>query len=798
MARYPAAVRRTGGIALGLLLGSTAVALLLAWRLDLDGAASLVGFAGGVTGLTGLWLAWSAYRDDRAEASGAVDLGVVADLLAVAVRRQWADEERRRQLNSPYPLPVSWAPAAPEPFDDWPSLVRLATTGAGWPPPPAGPTWAGGPAELAGTDGGLGRTLQQVPTGRLVVLGGPGAGKTVLLARLLLDLLALRGPGDPVPVLLSLASWDPGGQRFDDWLEHRLTLDHAGLAEPGPPGTGSRARALLDAGLLVLVLDGMDEIPEAARGSAVARLEGSLRPGQRLVLAARGDSYRSAVCPPDGTGARLTGAAGVELLPLDPAVVVRYLQDCAGGAAEAARWTPVRDALAASSAAGAPPPLAQALSTPLMAALARTVYHPARDGPGAGSAGSPADLLDQRDFPSRESLESHLCDGLVAAAYRDRAATPAPARKRAERAERWLMFLARDLERRRHGRTDLAWWELSGAVPAATTGLAVGLAAGLVGAAGLLLPMGLGCGLAAGALAAAAARARFPAGRGGISRALAGGLLGAVPTAFATQALFGPAAGVAGPGPAVVNAVAVGVAVAGFTRFRAGLAGGVAGGAAGTLVGAPDIWLPAQLVNGLGLGLAAGLVAGLASPEIPARGLRWSWRGLVSGPVSGAVLGLGTGLRLGPERGFLVAAVATATGAVVGGLRSTTTDLTTAAGPRAVLARDRTSFLVVATAWGLAVGVSAGCAVGLEFGPARGLGVAAADLVAVGLAVGFLQTCWGRYTVARCRLALTGRLPWRLMTFLADAHENRHLLRQSGAVYQFRHEALQRRLAERE
>jgi hypothetical protein len=30
--------------------------------------------------------------------------------------------------------------------------------------------------------------------------------------------------------------------------------------------------------------------------------------------------------------------------------------------------------------------------------------------------------------------------------------------------------------------------------------------------------------------------------------------------------------------------------------------------------------------------------------------------------------------------------------------------------------------------------------------------------------------------------------------FLADAHENRGLLRQAGAVYEFRHESLQRRL----
>jgi hypothetical protein len=45
-------------------------------------------------------------------------------------------------------------------------------------------------------------------------------------------------------------------------------------------------------------------------------------------------------------------------------------------------------------------------------------------------------------------------------------------------------------------------------------------------------------------------------------------------------------------------------------------------------------------------------------------------------------------------------------------------------------------------------------------------------------------------------LALTGRLPLRLITFLEDAHR-RGVLRQSGAVYQFRHARLAERLSSR-
>ena len=52
----------------------------------------------------------------------------------------------------------------------------------------------------------------------------------------------------------------------------------------------------------------------------------------------------------------------------------------------------------------------------------------------------------------------------------------------------------------------------------------------------------------------------------------------------------------------------------------------------------------------------------------------------------------------------------------------------------------------------------------------------------------------GSYGDARTWLSLTHRLPWRIMPFLADAHR-RGVLRQVGAVYQFRHIRLQEHLA---
>ncbi|MFJ9481459.1 NACHT domain-containing protein [Streptomyces mirabilis] len=67
-------------------------------------------------------------------------------------------------------------------------------------------------------------------------------------------------------------------------------------------------------------------------------------------------------------------------------------------------------------------------------------------------------------------------------------------------------------------------------------------------------------------------------------------------------------------------------------------------------------------------------------------------------------------------------------------------------------------------------------------------------LLASPLAVGL--SAWGWLLTTRLWLCGTGRLPWRLMTFLEEAHR-RGVLRQAGAVYQFRHARLQERLASR-
>ena len=236
VARHPA--RRDGALLWTLLVLPWVVALVLVRRhhhLDVGGWTLVLTAS---VGLPTLWVTWAAFRDSRrsAAAGGGPGMAQVADELAAAVGKQWDQEAAVRRLNDPYPLPVSWAAADDDMTDAWDLLVQLADSGAGWPSPSPGQVWAAGPDCLAGAGDELAEVLERVPTGRLVVLGEPGAGKTMLMVRLVLDLLARRAAGGPVPVLAPVASWDPSGQDLRDWLSVRLMTDYPALAGPPPPG----------------------------------------------------------------------------------------------------------------------------------------------------------------------------------------------------------------------------------------------------------------------------------------------------------------------------------------------------------------------------------------------------------------------------------------------------------------------------------------------------------------------------------------------------------------------------------
>ncbi|MFH8987592.1 NACHT domain-containing protein [Streptomyces sp. NPDC017940] len=693
-----------------------------------------------------LYLAWAAFRHQAAGA-GPVDLDLAADQLAHAVRRQWAAEARLRRVNDPYPLPVSWRGADAELVEPWSLLTYLPRAWPGGPPgDPA--AWPADPAGLAGSGAQIGEVFSdRVPTGRLVVLGEPGAGKTVLLIRLLEDLCERRTAGGLVPVLFSLASWDPAREELTDWLAEQLRRSHPALRAPAAGTGGGLARALLDERRILPLLDGFDELPPALHPRALAAVNGALSAKQPVVLACRTDGYRAALARSAGA-VRLNGAAGIQLLPLTAAQAAAYLRRDAGGphAPAAERWRRVVSHL------GTDTPVGQALSTPLGLFLARTIHNPrtfpqdpahttalpqdpartthdphalpqdparTTHDPHAlpqdpahttspGARGEPVPhpdtLCDPVAFPTRAALDTHLFNAFIPAAYAPYG--PRPPRWTAERARHVLVFLARHLAAHHGGGSDLAWWEFHRAMGVGTlrlsSGLVSALAFGLGGGLAVGLVLGTGPGLATG-------------GSGGL---VYGGTV---------ALLQRPST----PG----------------TRPRLRRSSG-------------------RLRSGLSVGLAFGLAGGLAG-------------GLAAGVAGGVVCGLAVGFA----------------GALVGGIGVEKPDLTTAIGPGTLLALDRRTFLVIGTAAALVVGLVYALGVLFAGGLLGGLVVGIGGGLAAGLATGPLPTAWADFLLAKAYLAVRHRLPWNLMAFLRDAHEQRGVLRQAGAVYQFRHIDLQRHLA---
>lgn len=116
----------------------------------------------------------------------------------------------------------------------------------------------------------------------------------------------------------------------------------------------------------------------------------------------------------------------------------------------------------------------------------------------------------------------------------------------------------------------------------------------------------------------------------------------------------------------------------------------------------------------------------------------------------------------------------------------------TATSPAEVLRGARTSALAQGTVGGLAFGLAFGLFRGVVIGIVAGIAAGLGRCFVAGLDQGWSKvslTAWSRYLLARLWLAAHRRLPWRINAFLRDAHY-RGVLRQVGAVYQFRHDQL--------
>ena len=137
---------------------------------------------------------------------------VALSRLADAQRELWTAEQAARRVRDPWPLNVRWL-----------SSVRAQAAMASWASVRGAP--GVGAVDL---DGGYDQVAGLLDRGdvprRLVVLGDPGAGKSMLVLHLTLEVLGRRAAGEPVPVLLTAAGWNPV-QALDDERLDRIDGD---------------------------------------------------------------------------------------------------------------------------------------------------------------------------------------------------------------------------------------------------------------------------------------------------------------------------------------------------------------------------------------------------------------------------------------------------------------------------------------------------------------------------------------------------------------------------------------------
>lgn len=715
---------------LGVVLAATGLPTAVQWGSLVSALAGLLGLSVAAAGL------WGNTRQRRQQtASGASEHSPeILERLASAIEVQWRAETEVRQLNRLLPLSVRWRSAAADLMDRLDTIAGVAVD----------------PRDeelmrqfyLSGELTEVGDAFERLPSHRLVILGEPGAGKSAIALRLTRELLLRRHSGEPVPVLLTLGSWNPATEHFYAWVARCLEETYPVLRVATESGE-SVAQHFVNTRRVLPILDGLDEMSDDVRVQSIGALNRALTDGDPLVLTSRTREYYTTVRSPDPsrptslphvhTSEVLAAAAVIELLPLLPAEVENYLGQ-ATPVSHVDKWTPVFAQLHREPTG----PLGSALSTPLMTSLARVAY--------CNTTASPAELLDRR-LSDRRTIEAHLLDRLIPSVYEDRPPPSGRSSWNVAQANAWLRFLAVHLDRL--GTRELAWWDLRRLTPRLSGGIGIGLLTGL-SASLLITPIYvLAWGLRLGIV-------------GGLTFMLISSVVYGLIVRFSAVST-----------PLRVNVRQYVDLRRRFTGLKVGLRAGSR----------------AALVSGPSVGIAVGLVNGFIY-------------GLVAGPTAGAGIGLATGVAVGLADAFsvgLAVALVYVLDVPADVSRAVSPSFLHNVDRVAALIRA----VVVAVAIGLATALVAGLLVvefasGFPAGPRQAslvIGGYAGGLVfglGAGLAAG-LATAYGRLTLARVWLAARHRLPWALMAFLDDAH-HRGVLRQVAGTYEFRHSQLQNRL----
>ncbi|WP_414719258.1 NACHT domain-containing protein [Streptomyces sp.] len=293
--------------------------------------------------------------------------------------------------------------------------------------------------------------FRALPRRQLVILGAPGAGKSVAALLLSHALLHDRRDDEPVPVLLPISNWRPSFP-MHRWIVNQI-LDIAPILKDRKTFGRAAARRLLDSGRIMPVLDGLDELPEYLHAEAIDAIEMITPDGTSLVVTSRSDEYESVA---KRFGRFLTRAAAVEIQHVTPQRAADFLRRAS--ASTDRRWDTVLKELEDNSES----PVTEAFSSPLMIELARMVYRVGKT--------NPHDLTDADLFPDARAIQGHLLRNYVPSIYGESSG---------KRAMRWFRHMAQVMYR-----TQLrcfTWWQVHSNVIDALVSLLYGCVWGTLG-----------------------------------------------------------------------------------------------------------------------------------------------------------------------------------------------------------------------------------------------------------------------------------------------------------------------------
>ncbi|MFI1018624.1 NACHT domain-containing protein [Streptomyces sp. NPDC020965] len=594
-------------------------------------------------------------------------------------------------------------------------------------------------------------------SGRLIVLGSAGSGKSAAAILTVLNALkrrcALAHEDErahfPVPVLLTITGWEHDRQHLKDWLVDQLETRYAFLRRRA--FGRDAARRLVEDGRIALFLDGFDEMAPPLGKAALEAIDHSAT--YRVVILSRPEKFDLA------RAGHLMGAAEISLLPVRPEDALAYVRRCHGTSVPEP-W----DQLIAHLAEQPHSELSRALGSPLTLSL----VHDAFVDPTV------RELLAVGRFTRSEDILVDLLKRLVERAYRP---DPGPSLVRYESADsrRWLGFLAAGMGRR--GDYGLDWRRLHYWASPFPRIAAIAACGAVIGSLCGALIFGPGAYRAMGNTGP-----WFGAQHVGFQGLLFGLLVGIVsefrdPCSSRLRRFLTRGAPHRRSNPAVglLVGVAVMLTVGNQTHY---------------------VW-------GLAAGLTVGLMAALDAARVhPDRG-RTVWsrlKALVSrvalgtGCAAGTAIGLAYGFTKNLGYGLSAGIVGTlAFGAMAGAARFSC-DTDTPTDPDTAWSRDLRSAVTFGVATGLCLGLAFGYGNARVAGWGAGLITGLGHALPIGLAATAAVSDSLRTALVFLQLRGRGLFPVRGMRFLGDAHR-RGILRSEGNSYQFRHARLQDKLA---